>query len=168
MPGWTSSPPWTYALILTGSCVIMAYAANLGRFGVVTAIAMHAAFNTVSSYLNGLFTCTQPRVSVPFELVMALSGLATGFGLLVATRGRLAYHPDEDLNDEADPLEPWSRLCGSSSEWPNPSIQPTREPPAKSSGGRLMPDRLGGSGSDYVRFDSYRAGHSEMVRPACS
>lgn len=33
-------------------------------------------------------TVTQPRVYVPFELVIALSGLATGLALVVATRGR--------------------------------------------------------------------------------
>ena len=35
------------------------------------------------------------KVYITFELVIALSGLATGLVLTVATRGRLAYHQDE-------------------------------------------------------------------------
>jgi membrane protease YdiL (CAAX protease family) len=94
VPGWTSSPLWMYVLTLTGLCLIMTFGTNLGRFGVVTAITMHAAFNTVSSFLNGLFTNTQPSGYIPFELVIALSGLAAGLVLAVATRGRLAYRQD--------------------------------------------------------------------------
>jgi uncharacterized protein len=95
VPGWTSSPLWMYVLTLIGLCVIMTFGTNLGRFGVITAITMHAAFNTVSSFLNGLFSGTEPRVYIPFELVIALSGLTTSLVLTVATRGRLAYHQDE-------------------------------------------------------------------------
>jgi membrane protease YdiL (CAAX protease family) len=93
-PGWTSSPLWIYVLFLTGQSVILTYGTNLARFGIITPIAMHAAFNTVSRFLAGLFAETKPSAPVPFVLVMALCGLAVALVLIVATRGRLA-HGDE-------------------------------------------------------------------------
>ena len=97
IPGWTSSPPWVYVLFLTGLSLILTWGANVARFGVVTPIAMHAAFNTVSRFLSGLFTETQPRGPIPFELVLALSGIAAALVLVVITRGRLGYHAVPDL-----------------------------------------------------------------------
>jgi membrane protease YdiL (CAAX protease family) len=93
-PGWTSSPLWVYVLFLTGQSVILTYGANLARFGIITPIAMHATFNTVSRFLQGLFADTEPSARVPFDLVMALCGLATALVLIVATRGRLGYRED--------------------------------------------------------------------------
>ena len=93
IPGWTTSPVWIFVLILVGLSVIMTYAVNLARFSVITAIAMHGAFNTVSRFLAGLFNHTQPRVHIPFESVLALCGLATALVLIVMTKGRLAYSP---------------------------------------------------------------------------
>jgi hypothetical protein len=52
---------------------------------------MHAAFNTVSKFLAGLFTAVQPSMSIPFELVLALCGLGVAFMLVLVTKGRLAY-----------------------------------------------------------------------------
>jgi hypothetical protein len=93
-PGWTSSPLWVYVLLLTGQSVILTYGTNLARFGIITPIAMHAAFNTVSKFLGGLFAETQPSAPVSFVLVMALCGLAVALVLIVATRGRLAHHEE--------------------------------------------------------------------------
>ena len=90
-PGWTSSPLWVYVLFLTCQSLILTYGANLAGFGIITPIAMHAIFNTVSMFLSGLFVDMQPSAHVPFELVMALCGLAVGGALVLATRGRLAY-----------------------------------------------------------------------------
>jgi len=90
-PGWTSTSLWTYALILIGQSIILSYAVNLSGFSVIPAIAMHAAFNTVSRFLNGLFANTEPSARIPFELVLALCGVATAVVLILATRGRLAY-----------------------------------------------------------------------------
>ena len=73
--------------------LILTWGANVARFGVVTPIAMHAAFNTVSRFVSGLFTQTQPHAPIPFELVLALSGIAAAMVLIVITRGRLGYHP---------------------------------------------------------------------------
>jgi uncharacterized protein len=97
IPGWTTSPVWTFVLILVGVSVIMTTAVNLARFSVIAAIATHAAFNTVSSFLAGLFMHTQPSVHIPFELVLALCGISTALVLIVMTKGRLAYRRDRNL-----------------------------------------------------------------------
>lgn len=93
-PGWISSPLWIYLLILTGFSLVLTYATNLAHFGIVAPIAIHAIFNTVTKFLDGLFMKTQPDIRIPFELVMALCGLATGIAITLATRSQLAYRPD--------------------------------------------------------------------------
>ena len=59
-PGWTSSPMWIYVLLLTGQSVILTYGTNLAGFGIITPIAMHAAFNTVSRFLGGCSSIHSP------------------------------------------------------------------------------------------------------------
>jgi hypothetical protein len=93
-PGWTSTPLWVYVLFLTGQSLILTYGANLAGFGIIAPIAIHATFNTISRFLPGLFANTQPSPRLPFDLVMALCGVATAVVLVVATRGRLAYRAD--------------------------------------------------------------------------
>lgn len=96
-PGWITAPPWIYVLIMIGEAFLLTYGTNLARFAVITPIAMHAALNTASRFLNGLFSATTgPRTNVPFELVVALCGLATAGVLLLATRGQLAYGGSRD------------------------------------------------------------------------
>ncbi len=117
IPGWTSSPPWIYLLILIGLCIIMSFGTNLARFAAIPAIIMHGAFNTVSEFLRGLFAAVQPSTSnavwkfltrilsalhlpsfsIPFELVFALCGLLIALVLVLTTKGRLAYEPGQDL-----------------------------------------------------------------------
>ena len=99
IPSWTSTPVWTYALIMIGLALIMSYGANLARFAVIPCIAMHAAFNTVSRFLAGLFANTQPDVTIPPELVLALCGLAIGMVLVAITKGRLGFHQDQAPRD---------------------------------------------------------------------
>jgi membrane protease YdiL (CAAX protease family) len=97
--GWESLPLWSYSLVLIGVSLIMTWAINSARFSVITAIVMHAAFNTVTRFLNGLFAGTEPRASLPFESVFAASGLVVAAVLVVSTRGRLAYHPGAHLGE---------------------------------------------------------------------
>lgn len=99
IPGWTTSPFWTFLLILIGLSVIMTYGANLARFSVIVAILMHAAFNTASRFLNGMFAHTQPSAAIPFELVLAICGLFVAAILVFATKGRLAYHPNAEATN---------------------------------------------------------------------
>ena len=97
IPGWTTSPLWIFVLILVGLSVIMSHVSNLARFNVISAIATHAAFNTVSRFLAGLFSDTQPSVHIPFELVLAFCGLGTALVLIVTTKGNLAYRHARNL-----------------------------------------------------------------------
>ena len=61
---------------MIGTTFLLTYGANLARFGVITPIAMHGAFNTTSRFLNGLFAGTAgPRIHIPFELVLAFVDL---------------------------------------------------------------------------------------------
>jgi len=95
-PGWISASLPVYLLFILGSSIILTYGTNLARFSVVTPIVMHAIFNTTSRFLNGMFAGTTPNVrGVPFELVMAFGGLATGAVLILATRGQLGYPTDQ-------------------------------------------------------------------------
>ncbi|MEO8127247.1 MAG: CPBP family intramembrane glutamic endopeptidase [Bryobacteraceae bacterium] len=88
-PGWQSAPLWVYIIIVCGLSIIMTFAANLSRFSVITAVLLHAVFNTVSKYLAGLFASTQPATALPFDLVMGLCGMAVALLLAFATKGRL-------------------------------------------------------------------------------
>jgi uncharacterized protein len=97
-PGWITAPAWIYLLIMIGTTFLLTYGANLARFGVITPIGMHAAFNTAPRFLNGLFEGTAgPRIHIPFELVLALCGLATAGVLILVTRGQLGYGGSRDL-----------------------------------------------------------------------
>jgi len=97
--GWESLPLWSYSLVLIGVSVMMTWCANITRFSVLTAVVMHGAFNTVTRFLSGLFAGTQPRTSLPFELVFPMSGFLVAVVLLVVTRGRLSYHRNAHLGD---------------------------------------------------------------------
>ena len=93
-PGFYSTPFWIYVLMMIGLRLLIATCANWSGFGIAVAILTHAAFNTSSRWLGGLFTDTQPQSWLPFELVMALAGLAVAAIVVVWTRGRLAYPTD--------------------------------------------------------------------------
>lgn len=91
IPGWVSAPFWIYLLILTGLSFLFTVSTNLARFAVLPAFLIHAMFNTVSRFLNGMFQHTQPSAPVSFELVMALCGLGVAGMLVLVTLGQLGY-----------------------------------------------------------------------------
>ena len=97
--GWGSLPLWSYSLVLVGLSIIMSWGANIARFSVLTAIVMHAGFNTVTRFLNGLFVGIEPRANLSFEMVFPMSGLLVAGVLIVMTRGRLSYHRDAPLTE---------------------------------------------------------------------
>ena len=100
---WITSPAWIYLLIVIGVTFLLTYGTNLARFGIITPIAMHATFNTTSRFLNGLFAgTTGPRIHIPFELVLGLSGLVTAGVVLLVTRGQLGYGESQVADSVAD------------------------------------------------------------------
>jgi len=90
IPGWSSSPIWTYVVIVTGLSVILTFSVNLAGLSVIAAVAGHAAFNTVSRWLTGLLAGVEPRVQVSMVTLLALVGLGTALLIIALTKGRLA------------------------------------------------------------------------------
>ena len=88
---WSSSGLPAYLLIVTGFSFSMTLLFNLSNGSVITAIAVHALFNTASRWLNGLLVSAPIRDKPSPELILGLSGWAVACLLLAATRGRLAY-----------------------------------------------------------------------------
>jgi len=99
-PGFYSAPFWIYTLIVVGPRLIIATVVNWSRFSIAVAIVMHASFNTVSHWLNGLFRDVQPQSSLPFELVLALGGLSLAAILIGGSRGRLGFNHVTAANAE--------------------------------------------------------------------
>ena len=105
-PGWNSIPIWNYFLIVTAFAVMLSWATNLARFGVIAAIVMHAAHNTSGRYFNGLFAGADPgsggflnalarigglNVTLSFGVLIAIGAWAGALLVIGATKGRLGY-----------------------------------------------------------------------------
>lgn len=67
MEGWTSATPWEFVLILVGISFLFTAAANLSKFNVIVAMALHAFFNT-SSRLGNVLGANLPRR--PHEMII--------------------------------------------------------------------------------------------------
>lgn len=104
-PGWTSMPIWLYFLMVLALSVMMSFAANMAKFGVLAPILLHAAFNTQGHYFAGLFRYATPgsggflpllaqhlhmNMSVSFDALVVFGGCIGAAALAVATKGRLA------------------------------------------------------------------------------
>ncbi len=94
MKGWTSSPIGLFALIEIGLTVLMTFGFNLSEGSVLVAVLMHATFNTISRWLNGLLASVAVRGSPSMEMVLALSSLSAAALVVVFTRGRLGAKAD--------------------------------------------------------------------------
>ncbi|MFN7923290.1 MAG: CPBP family intramembrane glutamic endopeptidase [Bryobacteraceae bacterium] len=88
---WSSTKFPTYVLIVTGFSFSMTFLFNLSGRSVLTAIAIHGFFNTVSRWLGGLLANANVREGLSPELILGLCGWAAALLLLVVTRGTLAY-----------------------------------------------------------------------------
>ncbi len=101
-PGWTSLPIWLYFLLVTAFSVMISFAANLARFGVLAPILLHAAFNTQGRYFAGLFRNASPgaggflpllaqhlhlNMSISFNALVVLGGWTGATAVALATRG---------------------------------------------------------------------------------
>jgi membrane protease YdiL (CAAX protease family) len=111
-PGWNSIPFWQYVLILSAFSILLTWATNLARFGVIAAILMHAVHNTSGKYFQGLFadvelgpggflnalagqmsrlTGGHLNVSLSFGVLIAAGAWTGAIVALVLTKGRLGY-----------------------------------------------------------------------------
>ena len=107
---WHAPPFGIYLPLMMSLCAILNFSTNLARDAVIPAILGHAAFNTVSQYLAGLFANTPMSnsnvfwtavnavvtamgigsLSISVNLVVAGCGLTVALLILAATKGRLA------------------------------------------------------------------------------
>jgi len=103
-PGWTTLPIWLYFLLVLPVSVMLSFAANLARFGVIAPILLHAAFNSQGHYFAGLFVQAGPGtggflpllaqymhigMSVQFNALVVLGGWTGAAVLTLKTKGRL-------------------------------------------------------------------------------
>lgn len=84
MQGWTSAKPWQYLLIVTGIAFLFTAAANLSRFSVIVAMALHAFFNTSSRMGNALTQGVprRPHEMVNYTIVVFVCGVGIGIASL--------------------------------------------------------------------------------------
>jgi membrane protease YdiL (CAAX protease family) len=84
---WLSVPIWAFVALIIALSVLMTWAVNLSGGGIVTAILMHAAFNTSFPMLVGL--CRGLRTFGPGLQIYVATAVGCAIVALVATRGRL-------------------------------------------------------------------------------
>jgi CAAX amino terminal protease family. len=94
IPGFMSAPIPVFAVCLICSTPIMTFGANLSRFSIAAAVLMHFALNSTGGLYGGLIAGAEMRKSIPQEVVMPLSILATAAIIVTLTRGRLAARSD--------------------------------------------------------------------------
>ena len=85
--GWTTSPFWIYAIIVTALSVIITLAYNLSGGSVITAILVHNTFNAGGAPLHDFLGNATLRQH--FDLIVACAFLLTAMALTVSTRGNL-------------------------------------------------------------------------------
>jgi membrane protease YdiL (CAAX protease family) len=80
IPGWSSASPWQYLLILFGVSLLLTWAANLARFGILVAIVLHAFFNVSSGLLGALIEGlpTRPHDMTIYALAVCGTGIVFG------------------------------------------------------------------------------------------
>lgn len=88
MQGWTSATPWEYVLIVLGICFLFTAAANLAKFNVVVAMALHAFFNTSSRMGNALTQNfpRRPHQMVIYTFAVFICGVAIGIAALAKVK----------------------------------------------------------------------------------
>jgi hypothetical protein len=79
--------------MIVGVTVLMTLAANLSRFSLLAAIAMHLVFNLSSGVVNRLLADAEIKRTLSPETVFAFSSLAVAGLVVLATRGRLGETP---------------------------------------------------------------------------
>jgi hypothetical protein len=103
-------PVWLYFLFVMALSVMLSFAANLSRFGILAPILLHAAFNSQVHYFPGLFQYASPgttgfllplaqllhqNLSIPFNALVVIGGWIGATALVLATKGRLAMERKE-------------------------------------------------------------------------
>lgn len=87
---WSSATPLEFYLILIGFSLVMAFCFNASGELIPVAILMHSAFNASPLVLPNYLANVPTREHPSAELLLAISFLAVGGILAIATKGRLA------------------------------------------------------------------------------
>ncbi len=85
--GWTTSPFWIYAIIITALSVIITFGYNLSGGSVIAAILVHNTFNAGGAPLHDFLGTATLRQH--FDLIVACAFLLTAIALIAFTRGNL-------------------------------------------------------------------------------
>jgi membrane protease YdiL (CAAX protease family) len=89
IPDWSSANPWQFLLILVGIAFLLTAAANISKFNVVVAIALHAFFNTSSGLGNVLMAGLQRRPHEMMIYTFVVFGGGVSVGLALWVQGRI-------------------------------------------------------------------------------
>jgi membrane protease YdiL (CAAX protease family) len=97
IPDWNSASPWQYVLILIGVSLLLTWAANLARFGILVAMVLHAFFNTSSRLLGALIgnLPTRSHDMVVYTFVVCATGIVValvGFRRLTTPAVQFGTH----------------------------------------------------------------------------
>jgi membrane protease YdiL (CAAX protease family) len=97
--GWTTSPFWIYAIIVTALSVIITLAYNLSGGSVITAILVHDTFNAGGAPLHDFLGNAILRQH--FDLIVACAFLLTAMALTASTRGNLGMKCSAAADEDA-------------------------------------------------------------------
>lgn len=90
VPAWSSASPFSYFVMVVSLSVVMAWGYNLAGGSIVTAIAMHATYNSSSRVLGEFLGGASLRDWPEPVTAILLAFLVVAVVLAAATRGRLA------------------------------------------------------------------------------
>jgi membrane protease YdiL (CAAX protease family) len=95
IPGWNGGTLWEYVLILFGVSLLMTWAANLARFGILVAITLHLFFNVSAGVLNGVIAKAPTRAHDMLIYTLTVCGSGIAISLIGFRWNRaLAYDPN--------------------------------------------------------------------------
>jgi membrane protease YdiL (CAAX protease family) len=89
--GWAGTPPWAFVVLIISLSVLMTWAVNLSRDGILASVLMHAVFNTSFPMLVGL--CRDVPTMGPGLPIYVGAAVLTALVAVLVTRGRLGRAP---------------------------------------------------------------------------
>lgn len=98
LPGWTTSPFWIYAIVITALSVIITFGYNLSGGSVIAAILLHNTFNAGGAPLHDFLGNATLRHH--FDLIVACAFLLPAVGLVAFTRGNLGMKCPATANED--------------------------------------------------------------------
>ena len=82
IPGWNTGSLWEYVLILFGVSLLLTLAANLARFGILVAMALHLFFNLSTRVMNAVIANVSTRAHDMLIYTLTVCGTAIAISLI--------------------------------------------------------------------------------------